>query len=89
MDFSDALRALKDHKKVMRKGWGWNNRKMFVYLVDGGQYRVQMPAVREYADNHNSVTYEPYLALKNIFNTINTWTPSSSDLLATDWEVIE
>ena len=36
MDFGDAVRALKDGKRVARKGW--NGKGMFLYFVPAGNY---------------------------------------------------
>lgn len=83
MKFSEALELLKQGKKLARKGW--NGKGMFVYLVAGGDYPVQMDSVKQYADKNNCLHYEPYFAIRNIRETINTWVPSVSDLLAEDW----
>jgi hypothetical protein len=87
MNFSDALKELKNGKKLQRSGW--NGKNLFVYLVSGGDYKVQMDCIKPYADNNGCVHYEPYFAIKNVKNTINTWMPSVSDILANDWEVID
>ena len=33
MDFGEAIKALKEGKKVARKGW--NGKRMYLYLADG------------------------------------------------------
>ena len=61
---------------------------MFIYLVTGGNYPVQMGAVKEYADEQGTVKYNPYMAIKNVDNSMSTWVPSVNDCLAEDWQVI-
>lgn len=87
MDFGVALSALKAGHKLARKGW--NGRGLFVYLVKGGKYDAQMDCIKKLADENGKVEYEPYFAIWNGRGTINTWVPSVSDLLATDWQMVE
>lgn len=82
-NFSKALDLLKEGKRVAREGW--NGKGLFVYMVAGGDYKVQMDSVKHLADENNCLHYEPYLAIKNVKGTINTWVPSISDLMAEDW----
>jgi hypothetical protein len=86
-DFGKALEHLKQGKAIARKGW--NGKGLFVYMVSGGTYKVQMDIVKPLADSNNCMTYEPYFAIWNGRGTINTWVPSVSDLLAEDYIVIE
>ena len=46
MDFGLALQALKEGRAVAREGW--NGKGLFVYLVAGGDYPVQMNVVKTY-----------------------------------------
>lgn len=87
MDFGEALKALKAGKKVQRKGW--NGKGLFVYLVTGGKYKVQMDSVKGLADAEGCMTYEPYMAIWNGRGTVNTWAPSVADCLAEDWVVLD
>lgn len=83
MNFGQMLEAIKQGKKARRKGW--NGKGMFVYYIAGGDYKVQMDSIKDFADENGCVHYEPYLALKNVIGNINTWIPSISDILAVDW----
>ena len=85
MDFGKALEAMKNGECVARHGW--NGKGMFVYLVTGGNYPVQMDAVKHLADDSGTVKYNPYMAIKNVDDTISTWVPSVNDCLATDWYI--
>ena len=85
MNFGKAIEALKDGKKVARKGW--NGKGMFVYYVPGGAYPTQTEvAKREFG---KYAAYNPYFAIKTVMETISTWVPSVNDCLAEDWEVIK
>ena len=86
LNFSEALEELKQGKRLARTGW--NGKDMFVYMVAGGDYKVQMDSVKHLADENDCLHYEPYFAIKNVRGTINTWVPSVSDLLAEDWCVV-
>lgn len=83
MDFGMALKLMKDGKAVARNGW--NGKGMFVYLVTGGNYPVQMEVAKSLADENGTVKYNPYMAIKNINGTVSTWVPSVNDCLAEDW----
>jgi hypothetical protein len=85
VDFGEAVRLLKDGKKLSRIGW--NGSGMYAYYVPANSY----PAVTEIAKKEfgDIVPYRAYLALKTAQNDIATWTPSTSDCLAEDWFVVE
>lgn len=85
MDFGLALQALKEGRAVAREGW--NGKGLFVYLVSGGDYPVQMDVVKPIAKEDGTLHYNPYMAIKNVDGTISTWVPSVNDCLAEDWFV--
>lgn len=78
MNFGQAIEALKNGKKVARKGW--NGKGMFVYYTEIG---------KSIADKDDLVHYNPYFAIKNVNDTVSTWVPSINDCLAEDWYVVE
>lgn len=73
MNFGQTLEELKEGKKVARNGW--NGKGMYIQLHMGTDFEHAI--------------IEPFLVIKNVKNSFNTWVPSISDLLAEDWEVIE
>ena len=82
VDFGEALKLLKNGKKVSRKGW--NGSGMYAYYVPANSY----PASTEIAKKEFSealVPYRAYLALKTAQNDVAVWNPSTSDCLAEDW----
>jgi hypothetical protein len=83
MNFGNALLLLKQGHKLQR--YGWNGANQFVYYVPAGDF----PSLTEIAKGlGDTVRYNPYLALKTVNGNISTWFPSSTDVLATDWQVV-
>jgi hypothetical protein len=85
--FQGALAALKDGRRVARAGW--NGKGMFAYMVPPAAYPVQTGAAKAHFGEGSLVPYNAYFALKGVDETVSTWVPSVSDLLAEDWHVIE
>ena len=83
MNFGEALEALKSGKKISRTGW--NGRGMFVYLVGANKYPSQTGIAKEYFGENSMVPHNPYMAIKNVDNTVSTWVPSVNDCLSDDW----
>lgn len=86
-NFEWALEALKQGKKVVRTGW--NGKGMFVFLVAGSEFEVNRAPLDQFYPVGTKVTYRPHLDLKAVDGTIGVWTPSSTDLLSEDWEIVE
>ena len=86
MNFGDALKELKAGKRVQRAGW--NGKGMFAYLVPAAKYPVQIGAAKAHFGEGAMVPYNPYLAIKNVDESVSTWVPSINDCLADDWQVI-
>ncbi len=89
MTFGEAIEAIKDGEKAARKGW--NGKGMFIYYVAANSYPVSGnpgSAVKGMFKN-DMVPYRHYIALKTAQNDIATWSPSTSDALAEDWEIID
>ena len=86
MKFGEALEHIKQGGKVERKGW--NGKGMFVYLMPAAKYpasRNKMGTMSEHADIEGMVSYNAYMAIKNVDGTVSTWVPSVNDCLAEDW----
>lgn len=79
MDIGEAIRALKDRKRVARVGW--NGRGMFVFMM--GATDPQDP------NDPNDQATEPFLILRTAAGTLQPgWNASTPDLLADDWELV-
>ena len=89
MDFGYAVRALKNGAKIQRVGW--NGTEMFVIYQKG--YPDGIPVNKQTADAYGVsegtiMKFRPYMQLKTAQNDCAMWAPSGSDVLATDWEII-
>ncbi len=72
-NFGEAIKYLKRGIKVARKGW--NGKGMYIQYCEG--------------KDHEFSIIEPFLLIKNVKNSFNTWVPSISDLLAEDWGLVD
>lgn len=90
MNFGQAIEALKLGKKVCRSGW--NGKGMFIYLQEGSEVNgtlMRTDAVRKYYGDYN-VVVNPHIDMKAADDTLVIgWTPSQTDMLAEDWEIVE
>ena len=89
-DFGYALMFLKQGKKVARKGW--NGKGQFVVYQKG--YPNGIPCNRQTAEawgiNEGDLfRCEPYLQIRTADGSHAMWSPSVTDCLAEDWEVVE
>ena len=86
MDFGEAIKALKEGKKVVRKGW--NGKGMYLYLITGQE--LQNVLKYGYGEYENEPTVVSSIAMKTAQNTIVVgWLASQTDMLAEDWQIIE
>lgn len=87
MDFGEAIRAIKDGKKVARENW--NGKNMFLYFVPAGNYSPCTDVAKEVADVATGlVPYAPYIAMKTAQGYVVPWLASQTDILATDWTIV-
>jgi hypothetical protein len=87
MDFSDALLALKDRKRLFRTGW--HGIGLFVCMQKGYPNGININQNTADATGFavgESYTFSPYFMLYNAGN-FTPWVPSNGDLLATDWYI--
>lgn len=92
MDFSDALRALKQGQRVQRAGW--NGKGMWLAYSPGAAAHY-VPALWSTAAQAglallglDVVDVDPYVLLYTAGGTLVPWLCSQSDLLAEDWSVL-
>lgn len=92
--FSVALRALKNGKKVMRKGWNGKDQWLSVSNLITNEVEADNFWSKHNADfarsNGGSALVAPCITLKNAQNQIVMgWVPSAGDLFADDWMIAE
>jgi hypothetical protein len=84
MDFGDAIRALKDGKRVMRTGWNGKDMYLFLSNVIGAITPFGMPI-----ETLNGLTFPPSICMKTAQSTVVVgWLASQTDMLAEDWEIV-
>lgn len=81
-DFSAALLAIKDGKRVARKEW---KNARCVFLVAGSQFTVNRAPLNQFFAEGTEVSYRPHIDMQGADDTIGTWAPSMVDLMADDW----
>ena len=95
MDFGEAVKALKQGKRVARAGW--NGKGMFLYYVPANSYPAQTDVAKEYwkeratsftETNVPKVPYGAYIAMKTAQENVVPWLASQTDVLAEDWEIL-
>lgn len=93
MDFGSALSALKDGKRVRREGW--NGKGMWLALSPG---TPALPADKFWAGPNRDYALEqggfapvlPCITMKTATGEILMgWLASQTDMLATDWQIVE
>ena len=81
MNFGKALEALKEGKKVARKGW--NGKGIYLILQNPDAHsKMTLPYI--YIVTTNLVTDNP-----NAPKGVVPWLASQTDMLAEDWVVLE
>lgn len=87
MNFSDALIAIKEGKRLSRKGW--NGKGMFVFLVPGSNFKVNREPLLSILGEGTEVSYRPHIDLRQPDGAIGVWQPSMGDVMADDWQIVE
>lgn len=86
MDFSKALIAIKEGKKVSREGW--NGKGMFVFLVPGSTFKVNRHPLLGIYPEGTEITYCPHVDMKTADGKVVPWLVSQTDLMAEDWGIV-
>ena len=92
LNFGDAIKALKEGKKVARKGW--NGKNMYLWLKPAATIKAEWckdPMLKEIVDsNGGEAEALGTICMKTADNKILTgWSASQTDMLCEDWMVVE
>ena len=87
LTFGDAVHMLKLGKKVARAGW--NGKGMFIFLVPGSVFNVSRPPLLGIYPEGTQITYHAHVDMKTADGMVVPWLCSQTDMLATDWQVID
>ena len=91
MNFGDAIKALKEGKKVARKGW--NGKNMYLWLKPATTIKSEWckdPMLKEIVDaNGGEAEALGTICMKTADNKILTgWSANQIDMLSEDWLII-
>jgi len=87
MNFGQAIEALKDGYKVSRAGW--NGKSMFLFLVDGSTFEVNRAPLNKIYPEGTIINYCPHIDMKTADDKIVPWLASQTDMLSSDWGIVE
>ena len=87
MTFSQGLDLIKQGHKVGREGW--NGKGMFVFLVPGSTFKVNRPPLLGIYPEGTEINYHAHIDMRTADGQIVPWLASQTDLLASDWVVVE
>lgn len=83
LDFSDALKIVKDGGRVARTGW--DGKGMFIFLVKGSTFEVNREPLLSILGAGTIVDYHGHVDMKCANGQIVPWLCSQTDMLADDW----
>lgn len=87
LTFSQALDALKTGRRVARSGW--NGKAMFLFLVPGSVFKVNRAPLLGIYPEGTEITYHAHVDMKTADGQIVPWLCSQTDLLASDWVILD
>lgn len=87
LSYSEALTLAKAGHRITREGW--NGKNMFVYYVPGSTFKVNRPPLLGTFRKGQTVTYRGHLDMLYADGTCGVWVASHSDMLESDWMVVE
>lgn len=85
-----AVKMMQDGARVGRAGW--NGKGMYLFLVPGSRFTVDADRPMGQACPElvgKEVDYQAHVDMKTVQGSVVPWLCSQSDLLATDWELVE
>lgn len=91
MDFSEALKHLKEGKRITRTGWNGrraNGEPMYVFLVPGSTFNVNRPPLLGIFEEGTEINYKPHIDMCHADDSIGVWVSVTNDVLANDWEIV-
>lgn len=85
--FSEALKWLKEGRKLFRSGW--NGKGMFIFLNPGSNIVVsEGRPLAAHLPIGTAIECLPYLMMKTADGKLVPWLASQTDILAEDWSVV-
>lgn len=86
MNFSDALRYIKEGQKLSRESWDCDE---FIFMVAGSKFKVNRQPLLSIFGLDTEITYCPHIDINNQDGSISVWNPNQVDLFAEDYFILE
>lgn len=86
MDFGEAIRLLKNGRRVARTGW--NGKNMFLFLVGGSRFLVNREPLLSILGEGTEVEYHAHIDMMTAQGYVVPWLVSQADVLAEDWQEV-
>jgi hypothetical protein len=86
VDFSKALTEIKGGRRLARGGW--NGKDMFIFLVNGSNFKVSRAPLLGIYPEDTEVSYHSHIDMKTSQGYVVPWLASQVDLLAEDWVIV-
>jgi hypothetical protein len=86
VDFSKALTEIKGGRRLARGGW--NGKDMFIFLVNGSNFKVSRAPLLGIYPEDTEVSYHSHIDMKTAQGYVVPWLASQVDLLAEDWVIV-
>jgi hypothetical protein len=88
MIFGEAIEALKEGKRVARKGW--NGKGMFLALAYP-THSLECSAAVMFNRKFDAVSLDMdnFIVMKTAGNTLVPWLASQTDILSEDWMIVD
>lgn len=90
MNFGQAIEALKEGKKVARESWNGKNQWVALMTALYLDKDVINARTRKYIGDDKDLDSQPYFVIWTAQEKWQPgWNPSTSDVLAEDWNIVE
>jgi hypothetical protein len=86
LNFGDALHFLNRGHKLTRMGW--NGKEMFIFLVQGSNFKVNRPPLLGIYEEGTEIEYQPHIDMRTVDGSIVPWLASQTDIMAEDYYII-
>jgi len=82
-----AVKQLWNGLRVAREGW--NGKDMFLYLVNGSNFKVNRPPLLGFYKEGDNISYHAHIDMKTAGGYCVPWVASQTDLLNNDWFIVK
>lgn len=87
LSFGDAIHYLKQGHSLARQGW--NGKGVFLFLVPESTFKANRPPLSGIYPEGTEINYHAHIDMKTASGEVVPWLASQTDMLATDWRLVE